>query len=245
MIVEHDLDAVAIYGRERRALVEALRTLTDEELQTPVPATPGWDVGDVLRHLAGIAADLNAGNFGDGDPDAWTAAQIERRRDATVAQVAAEWESEAGRSEEGLRLFGYELASHYVGDLLQHACDVHAALGRPCPAPQDALVAGLDFYVDSLHHALIDAGVGPLCLDVGDDEEQVVVGAAGSLDVTLRSDHFELFRTLGGRRSRAQVLAMAWTGDPGPFVDHMSPYGLAARDLVESAGVRTAGGDAG
>lgn len=72
MIVEHDIDAPAAYDEKRRELVALARRLDDDELRTIERATPAWSVQDVLAHVIGIAADLNAQRF-DGDPDAWTA----------------------------------------------------------------------------------------------------------------------------------------------------------------------------
>jgi uncharacterized protein (TIGR03083 family) len=235
VIVEHDLDAVAIYRRERESFVELFVGLGDDDLRAPVPATPAWSVGDVLRHVTGITADLNAGDFGGGgDPDAWTAAQVARRCDRTVSELASEWSAEAPRFEEGLGIFGYELASHYVGDLLHHRFDVDAALGRASSPAVDALVVGLDFYLDSLHQRLVAAGraVGAVRVDVGD--ERFVVGS-GEASVGLRADRFELFRALGGRRSLGQLRSMGWTGDPSRVLELLSPYGFAAHDLAESS----------
>ena len=41
-------------------------------------------------------------------------------------------------------------------------------------------------------------------------------------------DAFELFRAVLGRRSRAQVVAMGWTGDPTPYLEHFFVFGPAA-----------------
>lgn len=230
MIVEHDVNAVAIYRRERRAFVEMLRGVDGVGLQTPVAATPAWVVADVLAHLVGITADLNVGNFGDGDADAWTAAQVRARRGRSLEELGREWEAEAGRFEEGLDVFGYELASHYVGDLLHHVFDVHAALGRPCRPNADALIAGLDFYLDSFHSSLVEAGVGMVEVEVGGECIAVGTGVRG---VALRAERFELFRALGGRRSRRQLESMDWSGDPSAIVDRMSRYGVPEHDVVE------------
>src|SRR5690242_12321252 len=130
MVPERDVDCAALYEQERRKFIALQRSLDDAGRATPVPATPGWTVHDVLAHVVGITADLNAAEFGSGDPDAWTAAQVDTRRDRTVDELAAEWDREADRFETGLRLFGYEIGSHYLGDLLQHVADVRHALGR-------------------------------------------------------------------------------------------------------------------
>ena len=52
--------------------------LADDELQALVPATPEWRVRDVLAHVVGLAADLNAQRFpaaDDAGGSAWAAQQ--------------------------------------------------------------------------------------------------------------------------------------------------------------------------
>jgi uncharacterized protein (TIGR03083 family) len=195
-----------------------------------VPATPAWSVQDVVAHVVGITADLNALRLGNGDADAWTAAQVASRRGRSIAELAAEWEHETHRFEEGLRQLGYETGSHFVGDLLPHAQDVRSALGRRRLPDDEALAVGLDHYLDTLHEALTGAGVGSVAVTVGD--EGWVLGA-GSQITTLAVERFELFRTLGGRRSAAQIRALAWSAPPDPVLPLVSPYPLPTADLVD------------
>ena len=56
-----------------------------------------------------------------------------------------------------------------------------------------------------------------------DDKERHI--GEGQVRATLAADRHELVRVLAGRRTRAQILKLAWTGDPGPFVDILSEYG--------------------
>jgi hypothetical protein len=49
----------------------------------------------------------------------------------------------------------------------------------------------------------------------------------------LHTSDFELARLLIGRRSRAQMLAQPWTGDPAPVVDHLPTFGPPDDDLLE------------
>ena len=64
MVPARSVDCGEIYELKRRELVELLRSLSTGELAITVPATPEWSVRDVLCHVVGIAADLNARNFG-------------------------------------------------------------------------------------------------------------------------------------------------------------------------------------
>jgi uncharacterized protein (TIGR03083 family) len=239
MLIERDLDCASLYRRERRALMELARSLSPEQLAIAVPATPDWMVKDVLAHLVGITADLNAQRFGQeyDSPDEWTDAQVTSRRDRTVDQLDDEWEREADAFEPGLSLLGYEIGSHYIGDLLQHVVDVRAALGVTQADHGDALDAGLDFYVDSFHGALLAAGVGPVVLRWSESHGAVTAGReSDDQDQTtarLDTTAFELFRTLGGRRSENQVRGLDWSGDVDRVIPHVSRYPLPQHDLVD------------
>jgi len=230
MLSEHAVDCAALYRHLRRRLIARARGWTDDQLTTPVPATPLWTVQNVLAHLVGITADLNALDFGPGDADAWTEAQVRRRRGRSVDDLGAEWEKEGPRFEEGLGLFGYELGSHYVGDLLQHAADIDQAFGTREPADGEALAVALDFYLDTFHQALGAAEAGSVAVHA--DTEEWVLGSGPNV-ATLQADRFEVFRCLGGRRTARQIRALNWTGEPERVLGLMSPYPLPGRDLVE------------
>ncbi|MGA7756343.1 MAG: maleylpyruvate isomerase family mycothiol-dependent enzyme [Ilumatobacteraceae bacterium] len=220
MLRERSIDPADLYRLERRAFVALLRTLSPEELTRTVPATPLWSVRDVLAHVVGITADLNAQRFGDGDADEWTATQVLSRRGASIDQLADEWEREGPTFESGLRIFGYDFGAHYLGDLLQHVLDVHAAIGRR-PVLGDNLVVASDFYLRCFDEALNERSVGVVIVDVGD--EQIVLGS-GSPTVTLRASRLELFRALGGRRTHAEIAALEWSGNDAEAVDLVNCY---------------------
>jgi hypothetical protein len=57
-------------------------------------------------------------------------------------------------------------------------------------------------------------------------------GAAGA-GLGLRTSRFEALRWRMGRRSRAQLAKLDWTGDPAPLLDHLVVFGPAARDITE------------
>jgi uncharacterized protein (TIGR03083 family) len=231
MVPERDVDCGELYELERRRFVELQRACDENARATKVPATPLWTVHDVLSHVVGITVDLNRGRFGNrSDPDAWTAAQVDARRDHTVEQLAAEWSDAAPQFEDGLRLLGYEIGSHYVGDLLQHAADVRHALGLPRPDDHLSLAVGLDFYLVSFEETLTEAGAGAVEVAVGDESWTLGPGAPVT---SLRAERFELFRALGGRRSEGQVRALDWRGDADAVVPLVSRYPMPVTDLVE------------
>ncbi|MGQ0832213.1 MAG: maleylpyruvate isomerase family mycothiol-dependent enzyme [Microthrixaceae bacterium] len=231
MIIERPIDCGLVYQRTRRRLIEVARGLNPAQLATIVPATPAWTVHDAIAHVVGLATDLNSGEFGRGNPDEWTAAQVRERLDHSVEELAQEWDREGPRFEDGLRLFGYEFGSHFVGDLVQHAADVDHALGRPRLADDDeALLVGLDFYLDSFHETLTEAAAGRATVSV--DGESFEVGD-GPAVASLSAGRFELFRALGGRRSAAQIRRLEWVGDVDAILGLVSRYNVPSDDLVE------------
>src|SRR6266700_514355 len=55
------LDLAAAYAETQARLAELVRDLPSERLATTVPASPAWDVKDVVAHLTGLAGDVLAG----------------------------------------------------------------------------------------------------------------------------------------------------------------------------------------
>ena len=223
------VDCGALYRALRRELVGLLREADDDALERPVPASPAWRVRDVAAHVVGIAADLNAQRFPDPGDDGtgWTAAQVVSRSAASIDELAAEWEREGPAFEDGLRLFGYETGSHYVGDLHVHAEDVRDALGLPRGGDETLLRVALDFYLGSFAESLRAAGLG-LDLDAGGERHRL---GDGPPVAELSAGPYELLRAMAGRRSERQIRAMAWRGDIDAVVPLVSRYGLPDRDL--------------
>lgn len=154
--------------------------LADDELQALVPATPEWRVRDVLAHVVGLAADLNAQRFpaaDDAGGSAWAAQQVVARRDLAVAAIVAEWVREAPVFEAGLRFFGYEEGSHFVADLHAHHQDVRGALGLSRDDDPLTVAVALDHYLGFLDQLLLAAQWGTLEVVAGNEAR--LVGGAG------------------------------------------------------------------
>lgn len=228
MIVERDVDCGIVYERQRTDLLAVLAGAPPEALARPVAATPGWSVLDVVAHVTGIAADLNAGRLASEDPDAWTAAQVTSRHGRSLMDIAEEWGAEAPTFEDGLRLFGYEVGSHFVGDLVQHACDIRHTLGISRLHDAEAILVALDFYLDSFSRTLVDHEAG--AVDVDAEGERYRAGS-DPVVATVRAPRYELLRALGGRRSAAQLSALDWDGDVDRVLPLVSRYPLPAADL--------------
>jgi uncharacterized protein (TIGR03083 family) len=208
-------DVGTIYGACRERLSALVRDLDDSQLATPVAATEAWTVHDVVAHQVGVAADVNAGKFdGIGSPP-WTAAQVEARRGASVADLIAEWRHEAPQFEATLTALGGHQAALAIADVWNHEQDVRGALaiegGRDLVAEQYAI----EGYRSVLAGVLTNAGLGPLGLRAGVDEW--VVGE-GTPDATVIAEPYELARFICGRRTPEQMRAYLWDGDPEPYI---------------------------
>jgi uncharacterized protein (TIGR03083 family) len=230
LVPDHDADPAELYERERLAFVALLRALPAERLMAPIPATPAWTVHDALSHVVGITADLNAQEFGAGDSDSWTARQVETRRHDSIDDLATEWDREAPTFVTGLRLFGYQLGAHYLGDLLQHVGDVSSALGRSPVRDDMALAVALDFYLASFEETLDDTGVGAVEVRAGGDRWQL---GTADLVASVSASRYELFRALGGRRTLDEIRDLPWSGSPEAVTALVSRYSVPNSSLGE------------
>jgi len=221
-------DCGAQYERLRQELVSIVRAATPSELLRAVPTSPAWRVRDVLAHVAGLTQDLNAGDLGPADPSAWTARQVERFRDGTIDDVIAAWDREAPAFEDGLRLFGYQVGNHFVGDLFVHLTDVQVALGRPVDRVGTAMWIALDWYLDALGESLVDAHVGALAVETG--PETRVVGP-GDVAASVTVEPFEMLRACAGRRTLAAIAVYDWSGDVDAFAPRLSRYETPDADV--------------
>jgi hypothetical protein len=59
------------------------------------------------------------------------------------------------------------------------------------------------------------------------------VAGNGDPQVSVSAEPFEILRSLTGRRTREQVRALDWSGDPEPFLDLFSMYGTPENELEE------------
>src|SRR5438067_779026 len=84
-------DTARHYQSAHGRLVDLIRGLSAEQVDTPAAGTPGWSVHDVLAHLAAIPTDGLAGRISGIPTDAQTAAQVAERKDRDVAELLDEW----------------------------------------------------------------------------------------------------------------------------------------------------------
>jgi hypothetical protein len=120
-----------------------------------------------------------------------------------------------------------------VADIASHEQDIRGAVDRPGAREGNAAIEFVvPILLDRLAPRLGEAGPGPI--EIVTDHGSVMVGAdRGGPPTRLDVSDFELFRAVFGRRSRAQLAALTWTGDPSPYLDELCVFGPAEHDVVE------------
>jgi uncharacterized protein (TIGR03083 family) len=244
------LDLATAYAETQQHLAELVRNAPPEQPGWLVPASPAWTVKDVVAHVTGVAGDVAEGRLAPeldlllalGDPeqadrrDAVTATQVAVRKDLSVDEILNEW---FGHVEALLPMIRGErpfpqprplLDGIVVTDLATHAQDVRGAVDQPGDRDSAGVSAAFVGYSRAAALRLAARGVRPLRLRYQDKERMIGEGEPGA---TLSGDRFELFRALAGRRSRDQILAMDWEGDPAPYVDLIPAYGPRSDAILE------------
>jgi hypothetical protein len=140
-----------------------------------------------------------------------------------MPQTLDGWTAGAPRFEEVISAFDIPPA---VIDVASHEQDIRGALGRPgardCPAVQQ--MAG--WLLQNLRT--------PVPVRVTVEDAEFRIGPGGQEPVLgLRTTRFEAFRWRMGRRSRDQLAALDWSGDPAPVLDHLVVFGPARTDIIE------------
>lgn len=242
-------DVAEIYSVTRKELASFVSGLTKEELERPVPATPGWSIRDVIAHLTGNVERASQGDFPTNffgamgsapavaELNDWTDRQVAERRKRDLQDVLDEWEHATAAVVPMIRgdvpwpgqvIF---FAGHaLLTDLAVHQQDIYGALGLVKDRDEGPVRIGFSSYVGGAHLRIKSADRPSLRFLT---EAKEKVAGDGDPAATVRAPRFELFRALSGRRSPDQVRAYEWDGDPEPFLDLFYPYGVREDALVE------------
>ncbi|MDP2291229.1 MAG: maleylpyruvate isomerase family mycothiol-dependent enzyme [Actinomycetota bacterium] len=205
------IDLGVLYRAARVRIGELVsRPTTDPDL--PVPATPRWTVHDVVAHVSGVAADGTSGNMAGAPGEEWTAAQVQRSANRSIAELLEEWERTGQLMEGFLSSPAGVNASAAVMDIHTHEADLRHALGVPLEVPDDFL----EWAGAALRDGFADA-----------------VAAAGLPPVQVTAPDVEWFRGRLGRRTEAEVRGFDWSAEPGPYLDAFFIFGRAEQSLGE------------
>jgi uncharacterized protein (TIGR03083 family) len=218
------------YRETRERVTELITSLSDEELERMVPACPEWSVKDLFGHLAAIATDVVEGRWDGGGSPEWTARQIEERKQRRVEEIAHEWAESGAQLEGGLDGLHPAVGGGLNGDAVTHEQDARGAVRRPGGTDSAGFAIALDSYTRFFGKRLKNAGMPAVEVKAGD---KAWVAGNGDPMISVAAEPFEMLRSLTGRRTREQVLALAWSGDPEPYLDLFSMYGTPEDELEE------------
>jgi uncharacterized protein (TIGR03083 family) len=229
------VDAIEEWTRAQQRVIELVSDLLPERAELRVPACPDWTVRDLLSHMVGLGADVVAGDEPDDHNAAWTANQVETRRDRDVAALVAEWQQVA----EPLRVWMRANTVRPLNDVLIHEQDLRGALGVPGGQDTEGWSVIRKRFTGRLAGRVAD--LPPIAL-IGDSWTWVSAGSPDDAAVVLRAPDFDLARALVTRRSAAQLKGWTVRGDVTPYLAAFAMLGpLPTADLTESGPADAAG----
>ena len=222
MTVDDARVAAGLYQETRERIVGLMGLDPGATGSVPVAACPGWSVRDVVSHVVGVAEDFVSGRLTGPPTDEQTAAQVARFRDHDVAELLAAWTDAAAGLDHMAETAGMKPP---LGDITSHEHDIRAAIDRPGARDSEAVWHSSNQVLANLRT--------PVPLLVVVEDGQYRSGPDGGAELRLRTTRFEALRWRTGRRSRSQLAAMDWSGDPTPVLDHLYLFGPAGADFHE------------
>jgi uncharacterized protein (TIGR03083 family) len=222
----------AAYETSRQRVIELARGLDEQGLATTVPACPAWTVKDLVAHVTGICTDILEGRYEGVGQEDWTKAQVEARRDLPLEEIIAEWDEQAPKVEEVLdNVFHPAIAAMTLSDLVTHEQDLRGAINKPGGRDTRDFELALEADARTVGRNLKKTDLPALRVVAGEGLEWSIGNGDPQGDV--KGDPFELYRTMGGRRTRAQARALEWSVDPEPYIEIFCLYGYRDEPLVE------------
>ena len=234
---EVDPESKVLYASMRKEFIEFVRALSEAEQETIVPNCPAWTVRDVVAHVTGVNGDVVDGNVASLGADEWTRHQVESRAAMSLAEICNEWEGMAARTDVFISddpFWGVRIGA----DLVSHIHDVLEALSRsddelPVSSRDGVGIrSALSRYGPFFCERAANASLPTVSVTVVPDEVggQSWKSGDGVAAAELSGSAFELLRAFTGRRTIEQVQAMAWRGDPEPYLAMVNPYGALKSD---------------
>ncbi|HXW33801.1 MAG TPA: maleylpyruvate isomerase family mycothiol-dependent enzyme [Acidimicrobiales bacterium] len=223
-------DLGAMYRETRERLTSFVNELDDSALATQVPCCPGWSVRDVTAHLAAVAEDVLAGRLTGPPSDEETAAQVARFEGRgqtaildTLTELGPRFEALIAQLE----------VWPAVLDVATHEQDIRGAVSEPGARDTEVVRLGSSRLIRWLDPPVpVRVVVEDEEFEVGPDEGPEGDSEPGA-QLVLRTNRYQAFRWRLGRRSRAQLADLDWSGDPSPVLDHLVVFGPSKIDIID------------
>ena len=198
----------AVHAELRTRVVGLVEAVEPSALDRIAPATPEWRVRDVVAHMVGVSDDVVNGRLDGITSEAWTAAQIERRRAVPFEELLADWDEYGPQFEAMLSDAPELLAGQAVFDAFTHEHDIRNAISRPGERDSDALEQSWEWLLDSNADA-------PAIRFVTERGAEIM--GSGEFRISVGASRFELLRAMTGRRTAEEITRYEWdpaTTDP-------------------------------
>ena len=190
------------YHQVRHNVVELLSAA--REVENPVvPACPEWTLRDLLAHLAGSAA------LAIGRMSGWPAAHPSASADMGVAELLEAWDRLGSEVDLLLSERTGRAGNLLVTDAFTHELDIRYAVGAPLPGDHPAFPARSRCWPPGSRPG--SAARAARGADVHRGPQWTV--GEGEAAATVTADRYDLYRSLAGRRTHAQITSLGWGRD--------------------------------
>jgi hypothetical protein len=179
-------DVEQAYGELRRRTIDILRHIPADMAEKTVPHCPSWTVRETVCHLVGVPEDVLAGNMEGVTTETWTQAQVDRHSGDSLETLLNIWESVGDTIDSLIPMFPEPINSQFVFDANSHEQDIRYAIGAPGARDALSVTVSANWIRNFLSKHSHPQASEILSANVSD---------------------FDLFRSIGGRRSLAQVRA--------------------------------------
>jgi uncharacterized protein (TIGR03083 family) len=220
----------AIYAGAQERVKAYAFSLSDSELDTRVPACPEWTAKELVAHVTGVASDSLAANIDNLGQPGWTQAQVDERKDRTLEEIVAEWDTITAQLTAALDDLHPTLSAALIGDLVTHEHDLKGTTSNTDARDADGVTVATSFYARNFGKRLKDAGLPTLTVEA--DGNEWVAGREEPIG-TVRAPLFEMLRGLTGRRTTDEVKSFDWSIDAAPYLGLFSMYPVTDSPLNE------------
>lgn len=209
-------ERLADHDAYRYCRAELSRLIADhlDAADRVVPACPEWTVRDVVAHVVGgcvWAVQAREGLDVSGPPDL---------ADVEMTRLLDDWRQTSERLDVLLAGGADPVHPMMALDLFAHELDIRHVLGTPPPPDHPGYPGALDAAVAGFSHEVRRRGLPVLRIAAPGAEWTAGSGTPGSGTPagTLEGGRHDLFRTLTGRRTNAQIADLTWSVSPDPWL---------------------------